>query len=232
MKKRMIALFVVSFFLFVCGIIPVSAESPTESEPELWVLTAPVPNSAIAKAYSLVSSLFGYPTGAPTDPDPNRPVTLGTPFWMAALPDTDGPTLCYFPILQDGKVCLTYRLSHSVGLLRRTWSGVGSAALVEELNGFIGDTSAANPLIIYLDENLDIVLQSEHNKKTVQMMHTRPRVPTSDKTYEELQAAPGQVSVNVIEQAKLVWKASLPIVTWYITVTFQPFRIGFDRIFW
>ena len=233
--KKLLALVLAGAMLLACCAIPAAAGSTPEPAPELWVRTVPnIPNSTVAKAYQLMFSKFGYPTGAPTDPDSNRPITLGSPFWTPTSPGTDGPAMCYFPILQDGKVCLTYLLYRSGPLGR--WGSVGGATLVEELNAFIGDTSPAKPLVIYLDENEDVVLQSEHIKKTVEIDPTKDRVPTSDKPYEELLPDPdvptGQVSVNVMEPARLVWRIPLwSITTAWITLTLRPFQLRCDMIY-
>jgi hypothetical protein len=220
LKKRLLAILLGICLLLVGGFVSASAEGQQESAPSLWVMNVPTtPNTAIAHAYWLINSKFAWEDA---NMDPNKAVVLGTPFGVA----TAEGQLLYFPVLQDGKVALTYQLYRNKPW--QQWSSVGGVTLVEEINAFTGDTSEQKPMLIYLDENEDIVLQSEHRKQTVQIDPTKQCIIPVDKSYDERLHAygvtdTGAVSVNILAPAKLVFGGPLFFHTWWLHVTLHPF---------
>lgn len=235
-SKRILAAVLV-FCLTMCLVAAmpvVSAADTQQAAPELWVLQVPAkPNSEIAKAYRLFFQGFAF-----SELDSTQGLTLGTPFSFATAADTGNQpvdpsnTMYYFPVMQDGKIVLTYRWVYYGSLpqrLRSRDTAVGSIALTEELNAFIGKTSEAKPLVIYLDENEDIVLQGETLKKVIQVDPTKERITPAERNYADFFPAnteTGMVGVNVMEPAQLRWGIPLwALGALQISLTLKPFRL-------
>lgn len=86
---------------------------------------------------------------------------LGMPFVVAANNDT---ILYYFPIMNENKkVVLTYRVFEDV----HSYAGIVSKALVDELSGFIGNTTLSKPAKVFVNKKNDIIIQSSTRTEIV-----------------------------------------------------------------
>lgn len=117
-----------------------------------YILTESCPKEVIEYTETLLSTFptNNYPIGTR--------VNLGEPFILKN--NMSNTTLYYFPVIINGEIEYTYRIFDYNGL-----KYVLSESLVDELNEIGKETSKAEPAVIYLNNNEEIVIQNKSTYK-------------------------------------------------------------------
>ena len=193
MKKQL------SVLLCLCLLAAFGAASAGAAEttrPEIYILTAPVPAKAIQFARRLTANLPQEIKDQAAGP--SSVISLGAPFALENEPPC--ATLYYFPVLLEGRIVYTYRVYKSGW----SWGYAGSVGLADELSKLAGETTAEAPALIYLDENRDIVLQTQDSARIIAGNPEKEHAVPAPRAYADELAArrsadPQKASMNIME---------------------------------
>lgn len=190
---------------FVVGLFPVTvaASNFTETSQQpfsIYIYSDPCPDEVIAFAKSNFSSLMSESIINGTiniDMDEFTSISLCNPFTITSpSAETD---VYYFPIVSQDSVIGTLRIYYD----GNNYAGIMSQYLSDELNSFIGKTSALSPAHLIFDNN-NLVLEQDGIRQLLLASPTGDIPNNIDVSLDKLIVTPFSTELSTVTSSSLI----------------------------